>query len=1214
MRPEERSSAVGRVRDQFPVGMRVLAVDDDPVCLKVLETLLRRCQYHVTTTNQAVVALKMLRENREMFDLVISDVHMPDMDGFKLLELVGLEMDLPVIMLSVNGETKTVMKGITHGACDYLLKPVRIEELRNIWQHVVRRKFSSRDRANIDAYEECNKPPNADFDHVHSQITCGSPDSGRPSKKRKEYHSEEEDDEGDESNGQENDDPSAPKKPRVVWSVELHRKFVAAVNHLGIDKAVPKRILELMNVEKLTRENKYRLYLKRLSAVASQQAGIVAALGGSDAFMRMGAFEGLQGYQTFTSSATLPSFSSQGLLSNQPSFGIQGMAASRSIQIANSNSTVSHSIRDANKYHLSLPGNQRGNLAQGLTTSVGQVQLPQKWINEETNDLSAILSTNGLANHAPSTLQSVTNSPLLQQELVECREANAVIQPSIRTSSGSSEHLGSTIGVSSSLMDSRISQQSCLPLSAYSASGLPMNGSFGNNVGKLGATSSGGTHICSSNDLTVARENKVGAASFCSTVLLPPGGDQNAKYLSFGNASSLRQSMDGMNADNLLDSKQVWGSLLSNSGAHHSVTQRSNSGGLGARMIGQASASASTAAPQTKFDMFISGGDILTPKNASDFSIPKLHSELSSSSCSFDGLLNSIIKVSEITCRRRMKLPSATTWAATSIPSVPAYEKALWHIPASLCTRVHFALAHAMATAARRARFVGVLLFASRRNPKPLSSSSSFSSTSAAPASSCDHEGDRLSRRLLRLRLPRGGAAAAAVEKWAQERGHVSQPELRHAIAQLRRARRYEHALEVFSWVDTCNSLELSSWDHAARLDLIAKAHGTSQAEEYYNKLQSAAAKRAASFPLLHCYVMEKNIQKAETFMAELQRCGLPVDPHSFNEMMKLYVATCQYEKVLSVINLMKRNNIPRNVLSYNIWMNASAQVSGVASVQSVFQEMVNDDKVEVGWSTYCTLANIFRMHGMNTEAQAYLRKAETKLSSTGRLGYSFIMTCYAALNDSEGIIRMWEASKNVPGRIPAANYMSVILCLIKIGDISRAEWIFGSWEAECRKHDVRVSNVLLGAYVRNGWIEKAERLHLHMLEKGARPNYKTWEILMEGYVQSRQMDKAVGAMKKCLSLLKGCHWRPPVELIEAIAKHFEEKCSADDAYRYIKVLQKLNLTTLDLYKSLLRAYINAEAVPPNIPEMLARDQIVVDEETAQLIIRAGKIDITGDG
>ena len=53
--------------------------------------------FAVTTTSQVITALKLLRENKNKFDLVISDVHMPDMDGFKLLELVGLEMDLPVI-------------------------------------------------------------------------------------------------------------------------------------------------------------------------------------------------------------------------------------------------------------------------------------------------------------------------------------------------------------------------------------------------------------------------------------------------------------------------------------------------------------------------------------------------------------------------------------------------------------------------------------------------------------------------------------------------------------------------------------------------------------------------------------------------------------------------------------------------------------------------------------------------------------------------------------------------------------------------------------------------------------------------------------------------------------------------------------------------------------------------------------------------------------
>ncbi len=211
--------------------------------------------------------------------MVISDVIMPDMDGFKLLELVGLEMDLPVIskyrcyldlnvlqelcllfflwstllkkcvfylellsliitkvsaltelycvaVMSANGAVSAVMKGITHGACDYLLKPVRIEELRNIWQHVVRKKRN--------VSKELEQSPSADGgEHQNGEYASSGNDSTdanwKLSRKRREAK------EHDDDNDLDGDDPSCLKKPRVVWSVDLHQQFVCAVNQLGVD-------------------------------------------------------------------------------------------------------------------------------------------------------------------------------------------------------------------------------------------------------------------------------------------------------------------------------------------------------------------------------------------------------------------------------------------------------------------------------------------------------------------------------------------------------------------------------------------------------------------------------------------------------------------------------------------------------------------------------------------------------------------------------------------------------------------------------------------------------------------------------------------------------------------------------------------------------------------------------------------------------------------
>ncbi|XP_037410460.1 two-component response regulator ORR24-like [Triticum dicoccoides] len=257
---DRRQMMEDAAEDKFPEGLRILVVDDDRVCLTVLEALLRRCKYQPTTVMDAKTALRMLMAGKQQFDLVITDVRMPDMDGFKLLELIRLEMDLPVIMLSVDCDKKVVMKGIEHGASDFMVKPVRTHELKNIWQHVQRWRnpkaishISDHDsdvqRVQPATAEKSKLPGNkrnvGDDSNKHNESTCVSTTHG---------------------------------KPRVTWTLQLHNKFLEAINQIGLDRAVPKKVLELMNVDYLSRENiashlqKYRLHLKKVNSNHSGDA------------------------------------------------------------------------------------------------------------------------------------------------------------------------------------------------------------------------------------------------------------------------------------------------------------------------------------------------------------------------------------------------------------------------------------------------------------------------------------------------------------------------------------------------------------------------------------------------------------------------------------------------------------------------------------------------------------------------------------------------------------------------------------------------------------------------------------------------------------------------------------------------------------------------------------------------------------------------------
>ena len=106
---------------------RIVAVDDCNVILKTLKNMLDKEAYDVHPFSSGKRALQFLMQKDQIPDLIILDIEMPEMNGYVLLERIKqiehLE-NVPVIFLTANNEKKQVVKAVTGGANDYVVKPL----------------------------------------------------------------------------------------------------------------------------------------------------------------------------------------------------------------------------------------------------------------------------------------------------------------------------------------------------------------------------------------------------------------------------------------------------------------------------------------------------------------------------------------------------------------------------------------------------------------------------------------------------------------------------------------------------------------------------------------------------------------------------------------------------------------------------------------------------------------------------------------------------------------------------------------------------------------------------------------------------------------------------------------------------------------------------------------------------------------------------------
>jgi two-component system response regulator AtoC len=121
----------------------ILAVDDEPHMLRLLEISLRQAGYKPLTAKDGREALEIVRTQH--VDCVVTDLHMPHMSGLQLLKAIRsggqdgshdknrqgalANPDLPVIIVTAQGEVKTAIDAMKSGASDYILRPFDLEEL-----------------------------------------------------------------------------------------------------------------------------------------------------------------------------------------------------------------------------------------------------------------------------------------------------------------------------------------------------------------------------------------------------------------------------------------------------------------------------------------------------------------------------------------------------------------------------------------------------------------------------------------------------------------------------------------------------------------------------------------------------------------------------------------------------------------------------------------------------------------------------------------------------------------------------------------------------------------------------------------------------------------------------------------------------------------------------------------------------------------------------
>jgi putative nucleotidyltransferase with HDIG domain len=128
--------------------MNILVVDDDPEIVEILADLLGSLDYGVSSAANGALALELIAEQE--FDLLLTDINMPVMDGMELIRRVNdMEKSPMIIVITAYASMQSAIDAIKLGVYDYITKPFEFEIVANVVEKALERQFLQRENVNL---------------------------------------------------------------------------------------------------------------------------------------------------------------------------------------------------------------------------------------------------------------------------------------------------------------------------------------------------------------------------------------------------------------------------------------------------------------------------------------------------------------------------------------------------------------------------------------------------------------------------------------------------------------------------------------------------------------------------------------------------------------------------------------------------------------------------------------------------------------------------------------------------------------------------------------------------------------------------------------------------------------------------------------------------------------------------------------------------------